>query len=292
LPSIEDFTQELFDGTKKEVEIPKEKVTQLSPGWTISKINLPHKGSKGSMRNGRLHAHDMGDHYSVHLDTVDPEASSFGHLVKDAPLVFMIFSGFKGAVALSKGDDLDDMDAAKKAMKPMAIIGTVFLILGILIMAEQMIALGLFVLATIIGLIGMGVVFIYKGAMKRDDEGAWMNFGVGIVAFLMGILILLYPGLALFFLILALVIWTFASGLFLLFGRGDKLLFDEFSIVPLTVGFISLIIAIMLILNPMGTLTTVVWIGGLLLFLIGAAQAISALLIYNTMRKGEIGAGK
>ncbi|MCJ7517632.1 MAG: hypothetical protein MUO18_06695, partial [Methanomassiliicoccales archaeon] len=72
MPSIEDFVQDLSQD-KNEVSVPKDKVTELSPGWYVSKYNLPHKGSKGSWRNGLMHAHDMGDHYSVHLDRVDPK---------------------------------------------------------------------------------------------------------------------------------------------------------------------------------------------------------------------------
>jgi uncharacterized membrane protein HdeD (DUF308 family) len=154
-------------------------------------------------------------------------------------------------------------------------------------MAEQRFALGLFVLLSILGLLGIGGVFIYQGIKNHGHDGTWVNFIIGAAAIVMGIVIVYYPGVALLLLVLTLVIWTLASSVFLIFGRGDKLLFDEFSMVPLVVGVISLIVALLLIFDPMGTLTLVVFIGGLLLFLIGAAQVVSSVVVYRALRKDK-----
>ena len=97
MPSIEDFVQDLSKD-KKEIIVPKDKVTELSPGWYVSKYNLPHKGSKKSWRNGRLHAFDMGDHYAVHLDRIDPKDHSIAHMIEDAPFMLFIWEEFRGCL--------------------------------------------------------------------------------------------------------------------------------------------------------------------------------------------------
>lgn len=43
------------------------------------------KGAKKQYRYGNLHVREYGDHYTVHMDRVDPMQNPLGHLLVDAP---------------------------------------------------------------------------------------------------------------------------------------------------------------------------------------------------------------
>jgi uncharacterized membrane protein HdeD (DUF308 family) len=283
MPSLEDFCQELYEG-KNEIKVPKDKVTELSPGWYISKLNLPHRGSKGSWRNGRLHAHDMGDHYSVHLDRVDPKQHSIGHMIEDAPLTLFLWTGIEGAFtsAIESGKFIEEAD---KKIKPMFVIGIVILGLGLIFAIEETFTLGIITFGMAIGLIVLGLVFNWNGLSKRDQEKYWYNFIIGALAIVGALFVLAFPSFVIFLLVLTLIVWTLGSGLFLLFGRGDKLLFDQGSIVPLIMGMISLSLGLLLLFVPsVGIHILLLLIGGLLT-IIGLMQLYSAVSLYRHVRK-------
>ena len=85
---IEDFCNNLFPESG-EIKIPKNLITEHLVGWTQALLYLPKQGSLASYRKGRLHAHDMGDCYHVHVDKVDPSKDPLGHLIEDAPQVIV-----------------------------------------------------------------------------------------------------------------------------------------------------------------------------------------------------------
>jgi uncharacterized membrane protein HdeD (DUF308 family) len=283
MPSLEDFCQELYEG-KKEISVPKDKVTELSSGWYVSKYNLPHQGSKGSWRNGRLHAHDMGDRYSVHLDRVDPKQHSITHMIEDAPLTLFLWTGVQGAVNLAR-DDKKFIDAANKNLRPMFIIGIVLLGLGLLLAIEQTFVLGIISFGAALGLIVLGLVFNWNGLSKRDQEKYWYNFIIGILAIIGAVIAISFPRFTIALLVLTLIVWTLGSGLFLLFGRGDKMLFDQGSMVPFVMGIISLTIGLLLLFAPsIGLNILLILVGGLLV-LIGLMQLFSAITIFRHIRR-------
>jgi uncharacterized membrane protein HdeD (DUF308 family) len=259
MPSIEDFCQDLYKD-KKEISVPKDKVTELSPGWYVSKYNLPHQGSKGSWRNGKMHAHDMGDHYSVHLDRVDPKEHGIGHLVEDAPLMLFLWTGFRDA---PKGiqKEYDEQVATSKGWSHQVLIGLALLVFGLIIAVNTTFALGLLLFATLAALSILGVIFIWKGIGYRRGRKLWINLLIGVVAIALAIFFYYYPSAAFKSLLLILAFWLLASGIFLIFGRGDKLLFDSGSIAPIII------------------------IAGLLMAFIGLMQLVSGLVIRRSLRK-------
>jgi uncharacterized membrane protein HdeD (DUF308 family) len=285
MPSIEDFVQDLYTD-KQEVSVPKDKVTELSPGWYTSKLNLPHKGSKGSWRNGRLHAHDMGDHYSVHLDRRDPKEHSIGHLVEDAPLMLFLWTGFRDATAgIQK--EYGNQVASKKGWRSQVVIGLALLIVGLVIATDTTFALHLVLWATIMAFTVFGVIFIGKGISYHSGRRVWVNILLGVGAIVMAIVIYYYPTAAFKWLLLLLALWTLASGIFLIFGRGDKLLFDSGSIVPVIMGVISLGLALVLIIDPRAGIDLVIIIAGALVAFIGLMQLVSGLIIWKARRKSS-----
>lgn len=80
---IEERARNLKPG--EEIFIDKSEVEEPLVGWTKAIIAIPHDGSQASYRKGRLHMHDMGDHYAVHVDRIDPKKDPVGHLKDDAP---------------------------------------------------------------------------------------------------------------------------------------------------------------------------------------------------------------
>ena len=286
MASIEDFVQDLYKD-KKEVFVPKEKVTELSPGWYVSKYNLPHQGSKGSLRNGKMHAHDMGDHYSVHLDRVDPKEHGVGHLVEDAPLMLFLWTGFRDAPMAIKKEYTQEV-ASDKGWLPQAVIGLALLIIGCIIATDTILALSLVLYATIAALFVFGAIFIWKGVSYRRGRRVWVNVLIGVIAIALAVVIYYYPSAAFKLLLLILAFWLLASAVFLIFGRGDKLLFDSGSIAPMIMGIISLGLALLLIIDPKAGISLVFTLAGLVIAFIGLMQLISGLIIRRA-RKGAKG---
>jgi hypothetical protein len=70
---------------EEEIYIQKSEVREPLIGWTKAVIAIPHEGSRASYRKGRLHMHDMGDYYAVHVDRIDPKEDPVRHLKDDAP---------------------------------------------------------------------------------------------------------------------------------------------------------------------------------------------------------------
>ena len=84
---LDDLAKGLKPG--KETRIPKNWVTEPLLGWSRSILSLPKPGSLGDYRKGLLHVHDMGDHYALHKDRIDPELNPWRHLAADAPKAFV-----------------------------------------------------------------------------------------------------------------------------------------------------------------------------------------------------------
>jgi uncharacterized membrane protein HdeD (DUF308 family) len=273
LPSIEDFVQDLFKDVK-EVMVPKDKVTELSPGWYVSKYNLPHKGSKKSWRNGRLHAFDMGDHYSVHLDRVDPKDHGIGHLIQDAPFMLFMWVEFRDAsrsIHEVKGKDHGSED---RRWVPGFVIGIALLLVGIFIALNSALTLTFIYTAAAGAMLILGLAMIWKGLVNKHHKITLINMLAGSAAIVMSVVIYFLPGIAFWMLLLVMSIWTLGSGLFLVFGRGDKLLFDPGSIGPIIIGIFSLAISILIFIKPVSGLEVVVTLGGILIAFIGLSQIV------------------
>jgi hypothetical protein len=83
-----------------ETLVPKALLDEPLEGWVLSQMYMPREGSLRSYRKGRWHAHDMGDHYLVHMDLFDPRRHPLRHLAVDAPEVAAAGAVFAGVAAL------------------------------------------------------------------------------------------------------------------------------------------------------------------------------------------------
>jgi uncharacterized membrane protein HdeD (DUF308 family) len=283
MATLEELAQDLYHG-QTHVQVPKDKVEPLSDAWKVSKVNVPHKGSKGSYRNGRLHAHDMGDHYDVHLDRVDPSEHGFRHLVQDAPLVFFFWTQFSDAgrsLADVKGTR-EGMQADKWAMR--VALGSVMVVLGLVVATEPVLTLGLVVLALVIALVAVAALSFASAARGGSRGKLWMDVAMGAVALMFAAIVFVYPEFALSMLFLVLTIWTLGSALFLMFGRGEKLLFPRGSAVPFVFGMLSLVLAIILLLDPSTGVELVIFVAGIMICFIGLMQVVVGLLMRSAGR--------
>lgn len=275
MPSIEDFTGPLFQGVR-EVMIPKDQITALSPGWYSSKYNIPHKGSKGAWRFGRLHAHDMGDHWAVHLDRVDPQTHSMGHLIADAPLLLFIWSGFLAAMVMAKegldsslGANMADPATGKEIYWPRLIGGLVIAFVGTIIIIDPDLEVLTLMLLIPVVIVTFGILVIFNGFRDKDEMG-WKGpiGGAFIVTF--GTLGLLVEEIILILLLLVLIFWTISSGIFSLvigkdhpISRRDKAGLMASGALSLGLGLFLLFdmdAALELLLRTIGVL--VVFVGG------------------------------
>jgi hypothetical protein len=82
---LEDFGWNLGP-PPEEVRVEKYWVTEPLGGWYPS-VGIGKPGCVAHLRKGELHALDMGDHWLLHRDRVDPAKDPIGHLAQDAPVV-------------------------------------------------------------------------------------------------------------------------------------------------------------------------------------------------------------
>ena len=277
MASIEDFVQDLSEDVR-EVMVPKDKVTEISPGWYVSRFNLPHKGSKKSWRNGRLHAFDMGDHYSVHMDRVDPKDHGIGHLIEDAPFLLFLWVEFRDASRSMREVKGEDRSSDDRTWIPNILLGIALLLGGTFIALNSALALTFIYAAAAGALLILGVTVIGKGLFDKRQGRALINILGGSAAVIVSVVIYLLPGITFWILLLAMAIWTLGSGLFLIFGRGDKLLFNAGSIAPIIIGLFSLALSIVIFMNPSAGLNVVITLGGVLIAFIGGTQIVVGLL--------------
>ncbi len=75
---------DLKPGRLRGLHIKKEWISHPLDDWKSDGVlHWPKWGSKASLRNGRLHVHDMGDRYDLHMDLVDFKEHPMKHVVMD-----------------------------------------------------------------------------------------------------------------------------------------------------------------------------------------------------------------
>ena len=192
MPSIEDFVQGLSRG-KKEVIVPKDSVTELSSDWYVSRLNLPHKGSKRYLRNGRLHAFDMGDHYVVHLDRIDPIEHSIIHMIEDAPFILFMWEELRNASSSVKGAKLADRESENSKWMSHLLVGFALLLAGIFIVLDNALAIDLAYLAASGALFVFGAVIIWRALRIKHKNLAWVNIPAGLFVMVLAVVMSFVP---------------------------------------------------------------------------------------------------
>jgi len=221
----------------------------------------------------------MGDYYSVHLDRVDPKQHSIGHMIEDAPLMLFLWTGFKDASKSMKGEKIESREVPSSRWMPHVVVGLALLLIGIIIATNNALALNLIYFAAATAVFVLGLAFVWKGLGIKQKKMVWISILIGVIAIIMAVVIFYYPSIASWVLLLALAVWTLGSGLFLIFGRGDKLLFDTGSIAPIIMGIASLVLAIILVFNPASGLDVVITLAGLMITFMGFMQIAAGVIL-------------
>jgi len=292
MPSIEDFCNDLLQG-KKSVDVPKDQVTEVSSGWYKSKYDLPHHGSHGSLRKGRLHAHDMGDHYSVHLDRVDPKLHGMEHLIVDAPLVFFIWNAFANVFALIKDSlkegaeqSADTKNYSESKFAGRLIVGIGLVILGSLVVFDP--AIGIVPTTYLITFVLMllGATTIIEARKSKKGGVQKTNLILGVLALVAGFVAMLFIWLALVLLILFLAYYTLSTASYFLRHPGD--VSAEFAVkyIPMVIGVLSLILGVLLLIESRLALDIIYTILGVLIIAFGGSRIISAIYLRRARENG------
>lgn len=87
---LEDFAWSLGP-PPDEVQVEKWRVNEPLDGWYPS-VGIGKPGCVAHLRKGELHALDMGDHWLLHRDRVDPAKDPIGHLAQDAPAAGVVMA--------------------------------------------------------------------------------------------------------------------------------------------------------------------------------------------------------
>ena len=285
MPSLEDLVQDLYHG-KKEVYVLKSEITEPLTGWKVSKYNMPHKGSQGAMRLGRLHAHDMGDHFAVHLDMVDPDLSPFGHLKVDSPFLLFVYTGFSTVWMLmgkSLAGESEGTRVSKWVLTTRVVSGAFLILVGILIaIYPNFLALGTVVLLCIAS-IGFGIFTFAEATIRHRDGVDPTKIALGIILIIVGVVGLMFRLLIGLALMLFLVIWNLSTGIFMIKHRNDG--YSPFiGLISLALGVASIVIGLALLFDPWSTLELVFSMVGVLIILFGMTRVISGLTILKKVR--------
>ncbi len=285
MPSLEDLVQDLFHG-KKEVYVPKSEVTEPLTGWKISKYNIPHKGSIGAMRLGRLHAHDMGDHFAVHLDMVDPDISPFGHLKVDSPFLLFVYSGFATVWMLmgqSLAGEFEGSAVSKWVLASRLMSGVFLIIIGVIIaIFPNFLALGTIVLLSIAS-IGFGAFTLAEGTIRRQEGIDPTKIVLGIVLIVVGVVGLMFRLLIGLALMLFLAFWNLSTGIFMIRHRKDG--YSPFvGLISLAMGVASIVIGLALLFDPWSTLELIFSMVGVFIALFGITRLVGGLTILKKVQ--------
>jgi uncharacterized membrane protein HdeD (DUF308 family) len=291
---LDDFLEPLHHGVW-EVVVSKDSVTEsLDPGWEKSPINVPSPGTIASYRKGQYHVHEAATEWRVHLDNHDPKKHPFLHLVDDAPLLLMIGDTFVTLIAGTRkqtGDEGEILEGQKRAWQDQVLVGFFIILLGLFVITNPLLTFqGIIKLFIPLVIIGLGLFTVQKGVGMRPfritsdnlvTRGLIIVF-IGFVAFYIPIVV----WLALLLGILAL--WMIASAVVLLArarkGRGA---IPEGFFSRVIIAIVSLILAGLIIVDPMSVVALLMVILGFVALALGIMLVVNGLRLRKRMKAGK-----
>ncbi len=288
---IDEFLGPLDHGVW-EVIVPKLSVPgPLDTEWQKSDINIPSPGTIASYRNGRYHAHETATEWRVHLDNHDPKQHPLLHLIDDAPLLLMIGDTFITLISgtRSKTGDLKTILRGQvKAWQELTLIGLFLILFGVFIITNPWLVFrGIIHLVIPLLTIAVGLVTMGKGIKLRPPgilSSSLLALGVcitmaGIIAFYvpLSVWIALIMG--------TLALWMFASAMILLWrARGGRTAIPEGFSSRIAIALVSLLLVVLIFLNPVGILVLLVSIVGWIAFFPGLVLFVNGLRLRRRMQ--------
>ncbi|NYT07354.1 MAG: hypothetical protein GKC05_03760 [Methanomicrobiales archaeon] len=289
---IDEFLEPLAHGVW-EVIVPKQSVPgPLDPEWQISGINIPSPGTIASFRKGRYHAHETKTEWRVHLDNHDPKNHPILHLIDDAPLLLMIGDTFITLVSgarITTGDQKMILEGQERAWQEMTLIGLALILIGLFIITNPYLFFrGIIHLAIPLLTIAIGLVTVHKGVKIYPPQirsGSLLALGVCIVA--IGIIAFSMPLAGWITLITGtLAVWMFASAIILLWrARGGRTAIPEGFSSRIAIALVSLLLVVLIFLNPIGILVLLVTIIGWIAFFPGLVLVVNGIRLKKRMAR-------
>jgi uncharacterized membrane protein HdeD (DUF308 family) len=293
LTKLDDFLEPLNQGVW-EVVIPKTSVTELlDTGWEKSGINVPSPGTIASYRKARFHVHETKTEWRVHLDRYNPKVNPLLHLVDDAPLFLMIGDTFLTLIIDTKRTESKDTEEILKTQgfvwREQVITGLFSGLVGLFILLNPVtIFRGIFELILPLAIICLAIFVMARVLcavpLEKNRSGSLCR-GVGI--FCTGIIAFVLPlSVWVIFLLAVLALWMIASA-FMLLKRVVKGRYavPEGFYSRLVIGIISLVLAILLFINPADILALLVVILGTVTLLFGLTFVITGLRLRKLMNR-------
>jgi hypothetical protein len=294
LTLLDDFLEPLQQGVW-EVTVSKESFEgPPDAGWEASAINVPSPGTVASYRKGQYHAHETRTEWRVHLDRYDPKVHPLLHLADDAPLVLMIGDTFfmlvtdtRSTLHRRTGAVLEEQ---KVAWQLLVVGGCSLILMGALFGLEDLLIFAGFIRISVpAAIIGLAALILRTGitlgpfrivSFGRTLLG-WSFVLIGIIAFFLPL-----PVLAGVF-ALVLAVWAFSSALLSLRRiRSTPDAVPEGFARRLTIGLLSLLLAVLVLLDPLSVGSILVDILGVLILVFGFYLLLNGLGLRGRVRPG------
>ena len=292
MTTLDEFLGPLLDGVW-EVIVPKESVTEpLDSGWVKSPINVPTPGTIASYRKGQYHVHEQQTEWHVHLDNHDPNVHPYLHLVDDAPLLLMIGDTVVTLIAGTRkktGNEKEILEDQNKSWKEQVLVGTLLILVGVFIVANPLLAFqGLMHLLVPLAIIGIGIITSWHGiafSPFRVLPGGLLYRGIGIIV--AGIIAFYLPLSLWVVVILGIIaLWMFLSAFVLLSrARKGRAAIPEGFLSRIVIAVLSLLLGLLIFLNPKGMLQVLMAIVGAIAFLLGLMLLVNGIRLRNWMRR-------
>jgi len=272
--------------------VPKESVTEpLDPGWVMSPINVPSPGTIASYRKGQYHAHEQKTEWHVHLDNHDPKVHPLLHLVDDAPLLLMIGDTVVTLISGTRkktGNEKEILEDQKRSWKEQVLSGILLMIVGVFIVSNPLLSFkGLMHLLVPLAIIGLGTITLLQGIAFgpfRVLPGSLIYRGIGIIV--AGVIAFYLPlDLWIAVILGILALWMFASAVILLArARKGRAAIPEGFISRVIIAVISLLLVVLIFLNPRSVLLTLMEIVGVIALLLGLMLLVNGIRLRNRMK--------
>lgn len=290
---LDDFLGPLHEGVW-EVVVPKDAVTEpLDTGWKKSGINVPSPGTIASYRKARYHVHETKTEWRVHLDRYDPKANPLLHLVDDAPLILMISDTFMTLIVDTRRTEIknteDILTTQRFLWQEQVVAGLVSGLIGLFIVwnpamffaqiFELMIPLAIICLAVMV--LARAFVPAFSDRYRAGD----LYRGTGILC--AGIFAFFLPiALWVVLVLVVLALWMIASaGMLLVRVMKGRHAVPEGFYSRMAIGILSLVSAIILVLNPAGILLILMELLGTVALLLGVTLCINGLRLRRWMKQ-------
>lgn len=290
VPALDEFLRPLHEGVW-EVIVPKESVTEpLDPGWKKSRINIPSPGTVACYRKGQYHVHEQQTEWHVHIDNYDPKVHPVLHLIDDAPLLLMVGDTVVTLIAGTRkktGNEQEILEDQERSWKEQVLAGALLILGGVFIFANPSLMFRA-IIHILVPLFIAGLGFItslqglsFRPVRIRPGGALWRGIGIvvaGIIAFFLPLA--LWTGVILGLLTL----WMFASAIILLArARKGRTAIPEGFASRVTIAILSLMIGVLIFLNPKDLFQVIVMTVGVIAFLLGLMLLVNGVRLRNRM---------